>query len=351
LAKLRALMIGAGGMAGGWIRHMLPRFGDELEVVGLCDVVPQTLQDAADFLKLPAGARYLRMEDAFAQADADFAIVVIPPAHHKAAVLLAVRRGLDVFSEKPIADTWESSVEVYRAVTAARRKMAVIQNYRYTSRIMTVKKVIADGVLGRPRYIMARFSADYRTRNSWGKFRHEIRHTLLVEGGIHHLDQLRNLSGADCEWIAGREWSPGHPSFDGECLAQYVCQMTNGVMGNYEGSCLGAAVQNSWHGEYYRVECEDGAVSVGRDQTVRLVRHTGGGRNGIEEVEQVRPQYDGHLHVIHDTLAWLQGGPAPETQLSDNIKSTAMLFAAIEASERQATVSVTGKLRDAGIPG
>lgn len=351
MSKLRALMIGAGGMAGAWIRHMLPRFADELEIVGLCDVVRQTLDDAADFLRLPAGARYQRMEDAFAQADADFAIVVIPPAHHKEAVLHAVRRGMHVFSEKPIADTWEASVEIYRAVAAAGRKMAVIQNYRYTPRIMTVKKVLADGVIGRPRYIMARFAADYRARNSWGKFRHEIRHSLLVEGAIHHFDQIRNLAGADCEWIAGREWSPAHPSFDGECMAQYVCQMTNGVMGNYEGSCLAASVQNSWHQEYYRVECEDGAVSVGRDQVVRLVRHTGGGRLRSEEVEQVRPQYDGHLHVIHDTLAWFEGGPAPETQLADNIKSTAMLFAAIDASARCEAVSVTGKLRDAGIRG
>jgi predicted dehydrogenase len=132
-------------------------------------------------------------------------------------------------------------------------------------------------------------------------------------------------------------------------MAQYVCQMTNGVMGNYEGSCLAASAQNSWHQERYRVECEDGAVSVGADQVVRVVRHLGGGRVRTEEIEQVRPTYDGHLHIIHDALAWFQGGPAPETQLSDNIKSTAMLFAAIEASERQATVNVREKLRESGI--
>lgn len=350
MAKLRALMIGAGGMAGGWIRHMLPRFFDRLEIVGLCDVVPQTLKDAADFLQLPDSARFTAMEDAFARTDADFAIVVIPPAFHKAAVLQAVRRGMNILSEKPIADTWESAVEVYQAVTAAGLKMAVIQNYRYTPRILTVKKVLSDGVIGRPRYVMARFAADYRVRGAWGaKFRHEIQHSLLVEGAIHHFDQIRNLAGADCAWITGREWSPGHPSFDGECLAQYVCAMTNDVMGNYEGSCLAAAVQNSWHQEYYRVECEDGAVSVDRDQVVRVVRHTGGGRVRTDEIEMVRPAYDGHLNVIHHTLEWFEGGQPPETQVSDNIKSNAMLFAAIEASAERRTVDVRAKLRAAGI--
>ena len=348
MAKLRALMIGAGGMAGGWIRHMLPRFSDRMQIVGLCDVVPGVLADAADFLGLPEDARFLRMEDAFARTEADFAIIVIPPAHHRDAVVQAAAHGLHILSEKPIADTWEATCEIYHAVRAAGVKMAVIQNYRYTPRILTLKRVLEEGTIGRPRYVMARFSADYRMRGSWGDFRHRIRHSLLVEGGIHHLDQIRNLAGADCEWIAGMEWNPGHPSFDGESMAQYVCGMRNGVAGNYEGSCLAAAAQHSWHDEYYRVECEDGAVSIGRDQIVRVQRHLGGQRLSTEEVAMARSEYEGHQHVINGTLHWLAGGPAPETRLQDNIQSNAMLFAAIQASEERRTVNVQDKLRQAG---
>ncbi len=348
MAKLRALMIGAGGMAGGWIRHMLPRFSDRMQIVGLCDVQPEVLGEAAQFLALPERARFLRMDDAFARTEADFAIVVIPPAHHRDAVVRAASRGMHVLSEKPIADTWEAAVDIYRAVRRAGVKMAVIQNYRYTPRILTLKGVLADGVIGRPCYIMARFGADYRVRGSWGDFRHRIRHSLLVEGGIHHLDQIRNLAGADCAWIAGREWNPDHPSFDGESIAQYVCGMCNGVAGNYEGSCLAAAGQNSWHQEHYRIECEDGAVAVGRDQVVRLERHVGGGRLRTEELAMVRPDYDGHQHIINGALQWFAGGAPPETQLQDNIQSNAMLFAAIDASERRQTVDVQAKLREAG---
>jgi predicted dehydrogenase len=350
LARLRALMLGAGGMGGSWIRHLLPRFSDEVEVVALCEAVPQTLHDVADALRLPRSARFLRLEDAFAGTDADFAIVAIPPAHHREAVLHAVARRMHVLSEKPVADSWEAAVEVWRAVTGAGLKMSVVQNHRYTPRIMTLKKVLADGLVGRPRYAVARFAADYRERNAWGRFRHEMRHSLLVEGSSHHFDQLRNICGADCAFIAGREWSPGHPSFDGECLAQYVCEMRNGMMCSYEGSCLAAGRQNAWHQEHYRVECEDGAVSVGADQVVRVVRHTGEGRVRTDEVAPVRPEYEGHLRIIHDTLAWFHGGPAPETQLADNIRSAAMLFAAIEASEGRQTVDVRARLREAGIP-
>jgi predicted dehydrogenase len=70
-------------------------------------------------------------------------------------------------------------------------------------------------------------------------FRHEMRHGLLIEGGVHHLDQLRNLCGADCQTIAGWDWNPGHArgetaawrssdAFDGEACALFVMRMTNG---------------------------------------------------------------------------------------------------------------------------
>lgn len=348
MAKLRAIMIGAGGMAGAWIRHMLPAFGDRVEVVALCDIVPEALTEGAGLLGVPEHARFRRMEDAFAQTEADCAIIVIPPAHHRDAVLLAAARGMHILSEKPIADTWEATCEIVHAVRRAGVKMAVIQNYRYTPRILTLKRLLTSGVVGRPLACVARFAADYRVRGSWGDFRHRIRHSLLVEGGIHHFDQIRNLTGADCAWIAGVEWNPGHPAFDGECMAHYLCGMANGVAAQYEGSCLAAAEQYGWHQEYYRVECEEGAVSVGRDQVVRLEQHLGGGRLRTEELAPVRAAHEGHQHIIDGALTWFAGGPAPETQLEDNIQSNAMLFAAIEANAERRTVDVQAKLRQAG---
>ena len=62
--------------------------------------------------------------------------------------------------------------------------------------------MLQSGELGRINYVIARFADDYRVRNSWGKFRHEIPHALVVEGSVHHFDQLRNLTGSDA-WLDG----------------------------------------------------------------------------------------------------------------------------------------------------
>jgi predicted dehydrogenase len=120
----------------------------------------------------------------------------------------------------------------------------------------------------------------------------------------------------------------------------YVMDMTNGVKAAYEGSCLGAAEQNSWHGEYYRAECEEGAVAIGSEGVTRIYRHTPGKGMCVEDVSPVVPEYDGHQWQINEFLDWLDGGPAPDTCLEHNIRSVAMVFAAIEASRTGRSVDV-----------
>lgn len=342
--KHRCIMIGAGGMAGGWIRSFMPPFFDRMEVVALAEIRENVLNDQGDFLDLPASRRFTDMHKAFESVEADFAVVVIPPAVHREAAVGAAEAGLHVLSEKPIADSWEDCEAIYRAVQKAGVKMQITQNYRYTPRIMTLKHAVDSGAVGRPNYIMSRFSADYRRRGAWGAFRHEIAHTLLVEGSVHHFDQIRNIAGADCDTIAGWEWNPDHESFDGECCGTYVMRLNNGVYAHYEGNCLGGGEQNSWHAEYYRVEGDEGAAVVDRDGVVRVLKHTPGQGVAAEEAERVSPQWGGHHAIVHQFLEWLDGGAVPPSALSDNIKSAALLFGAIEASQTNQTVDVQAKL-------
>lgn len=344
--KKRCLMIGAGGMAGGWIRNFYSRFDQRNEIVGLVDIKEDILNSAGDFLGLPANRRFTDMRAAFDAVEADYCTIVIPPAVHKDAVMLAVEKQMDILSEKPIADTWEACVDIYRAVRQAGVKMLVIQNYRYSPRMLTIRQVLRDGRLGRINYIVGRFAADYRVYGAWGAFRHEIPHSLLIEGAVHHFDMLRNLSGADCKTIAGWEWNTPWSSFQGECCGLYVLDMTNGVKGCYEGSCVAASPQNSWHQEYYRAECEGGAVAIGRDSVVRIYEYTAGKGLKTEEVPLIRPEYDGHTWLIDEFLTWLDGGRTPDTVLDDNMKSVAVVFAAIEASRTNRAVDVEQMMKE-----
>ncbi|MBM3239625.1 Gfo/Idh/MocA family oxidoreductase [Candidatus Poribacteria bacterium] len=341
--KKSCLMIGAGGMAGAWIRHFFPNFKDRMEIVGLVEIRPEVLKEQGDFLGLAESQRFHDMNDAFGKVEVDFCTIVIPPASHRQAAVGAAEQGMDILSEKPIADTWEDCLTIYQAVQKAGVKMQVVQNYRFTPRILTIKKMIEDGQIGKPNYIMSRFASDYRRRGAWGMFRHEIPHSLLVEGAVHHFDQIRNLAGADCQTISGWEWNPGHSSFDGECCGTYVMRMTNNLFAHYEGNCLEPGWQNSWHTEYYRIEGDEAAVLVDNDDKVKILKLTPDKGLVIEEAPLVSVQWSGHNAIIYQFLEWLDGGPEPPTVLADNIKTAAMLFGAIEASETNQSVDVVAK--------
>jgi predicted dehydrogenase len=217
--------------------------------------------------------------------------------------------------------------------------------------MVTMKRVLDEGDLGRINYVVARFAADYREYLAWGaRFRYEIPHALLVEGAVHHFDQIRNLSGGDCARLSGWEWNPVWSTSKGEYNDLYVMKMTNGVHASYEGSGTAAGEQNTWHEEYYRVECENGSVTVGRDHLVRVHRHTRGRGLTTSEVPTTRPTWEGHTYIVNEFLDWLDGGPTPATVLDDNLKTAAMLFAAIEASRAENTVDVEAMI-DAGTSG
>jgi predicted dehydrogenase len=337
----RAVLAGCGGMGMTWLRRFVPQLQDRLEIVGVVDPDRKAVDAAGELLGLPSQARFASVTTAFVHSGSDFCIVAAPPAAHRTVVYGACGIILPVLCEKPVADSWEASLAIYRAAKMSEIKMQMIQNYRYNAPMVTFRNVLRSGALGQLNYVVARFAADYREPLSWGAaFRHEMSHALLVEGAVHHFDMIRNLTGADCATISGQEWNPAWSSSKGEFCAMYSMTMTNGVRATYEGSGTAAGEQNSWHDEYYRAECEKGSVTIGRDHVVRIHRFRRGGGLVTEEVPTARPAYEGHVHQIVEFLDWLDGGPAPETVLDDNIKTTAMVFGAIEASRTGQPVDV-----------
>jgi predicted dehydrogenase len=357
IARHRAIMVGAGGMAGNWAKRFVPLHDDRVEIVGLVDVDRGVLEATGEAIGLPASRRFDSIAAAFQRVDdADCCFVAVPPAHHEEAIVGAARKGLAVLSEKPLADSWAACRRIYAAVAAAGVKVQVMQNYRYNAPTFTLRELLRGGDLGRINYVVARFAADYREWRSWGsEFRHILPHALLLEGAVHHFDMLRNLSGGDCATIAGWEWNPPWSSSKGAFNALYLLRMTNGVHTTYEGSGTAGGEQNSWHDEAYRVECEDGAATVGRDRVVRIHRFRRGGGLTVAEVPTTLPVQPGHAAVrdqghgavIGQFLDWLDGGAAPETILADNLKSIAIVFAAIEASRSGQAVDVTAMVEAA----
>ena len=329
MAKKTMLMFGGSGMAGGWIKRLTEDFSDRVKIIGLVDVLPHVLKQQAEALGLSEGQLFQSTEEAITNCKADFVGVAVPPQFHKNAVIAALDAGTPVITEKPIADTLESANEMVAAANRSGLPCAVIQNYRYEPNKQELVRIRDEGRLGRLQHILGRYACDYRRPGSWGKqWRHDMDFGLLFEGSVHHFDMLRFLSGGDCETLVGFGWNPEWSSFKHFSSGMYLMKMSNGIHAFYEGNSTAAGITNCWHNEYYRAEFEEGTVEVSGTDRVTITRV------GQDPECYTAPalKWDNHNHLFAEFLDWLDGGAPSSTRIQDNIKSFAMVIAAMQTT-------------------
>ena len=206
----RMIQVGTGGFGATWCRQFLPPSVREgrIKVVAAVDVNPAALQNARRYLGLPPERCYADIRRAFDERPADFCTVVVPPADHEQVVDLALEYGLDVLSEKPIADSLEASVRIAEKVARAGRKMGVTMSHRFDQDKTTLREELRSGRHGRIGYVVLRLTCNCRAFGQWGPFRHEIPNPLLVDAAVHHLDILADLVDDECELVWAEAWNP-----------------------------------------------------------------------------------------------------------------------------------------------
>lgn len=328
MAVKTCLMIGAGGMAGGWINRFVTRFGDRIKIVGLVDVNEKVLRAQGQALGLGDDRLFTDYMEAMGKVKADFCGISTPPQFHSPQAIAAMERGMPVICEKPIADTLDAAKAMVRTARKTGLPCAIIQNYRYAPNKQELVRIREEGRLGRLQHIVGRYACDYRKYGTWAAWRHDMDFGFLFEGSVHHIDMLRFLSGGNCETLIGFGWNPEWSSFKHYSSGMYLMRMHNGIHVLYEGNSSAAGITNCWHGEYYRAEFEKGTVEVAHGAEMKI--HRAGQEVQIYEAPAI--PLNGHDHLFDEFLNWLDGGEPSVTHIEDNIQSFAMVIAAVETT-------------------
>jgi predicted dehydrogenase len=244
---LRYIQVGTGGFGLYWCRTVLPRLAEIGKAIPIAavDIIPDNLKNARDHLKLSEEMCYTDARKAFAENAADFAIIVVPPAHHESIVDLALARGMHIISEKPIADSMAACCRIYHKVKAAKKKMAVMMSHRFDQDKVSLERLIKSGEYGRLDYLIGRNTWMCRAFPAWGAFRYKIADPLLVEGTVHHFDIMRSLAGANAKTVYAKTWNPSWSEFQGDSQGLITLEMENGVKVFYEGGKSNAAQLNA----------------------------------------------------------------------------------------------------------
>ena len=341
------IQVGTGGMGRTWCTTALPpNITDGLiEPVAAVDIVPEQLANARKGLGLPESKCYTDIHRAFDENEADFAIVVVPPAAHETVVDIALAHDCHILSEKPIADTMEASVRIAKKVALAGKKMGVTMSHRFRRDITTLRDIVWSRTYGELDYLVCRFTCAARNRGQWGQFRYDIPDSLMVEGSIHHLDLLCDLAtqgdGTLCDTIYAHTWKPAWGDFAGDCQSLAMMQMQNGKRCSYEGAKANAVGLNGWGQEYLRAECDQATLIMNHAGLEVFPYGTGHTQRGegqpVDLIDQ--PKWS-NTWLIEKFARWLNGGPAMETNVDDNLQSVALIFGAIESGRVGAPVDV-----------
>lgn len=344
----RFIQVGCGNFGARWVEDYMPRLIHELKLaqaVAVVDLNPATFPLVQRKYGLPAEKCYTDMARAFAENEADFAVIVVPPAFHEAVVDVAVAHGLDILSEKPMADTMAACVRIVRKVRAAGRKMAVTMSHRFDQDKQTLEALVKSGNYGPLNYVVHRFTHNCAKFGSWGaEFRHKIADPLLIEGTVHHFDVLRAITGSDAKTVYALTWNPPWGEYAGDSTGLITMEMTNGTRCFYEGAKANASSLNGWGQDYIRAECRDGTLELNRRE-IRVLN----GEAWTKPLARDLPLLPGNLWVNHILaqrfVEWLHGGPAVATHLEDNLQCCALLFAAIESAHTRQPVDVQAFLQ------
>jgi predicted dehydrogenase len=148
---------------------------------------------AADY----PSTRILRsVEEAFADPAIDLMVVATPNDSHVEMATRALEAGKHVVIDKPIA---ASSAEVLELMALAKRRgkvLAPFHNRRFDGDFLTVRKLVAEGTLGRIAVVNSHFDRfrPFQRQNTW-KEAGGGANGLLFDLGPHLLDQALALFG------------------------------------------------------------------------------------------------------------------------------------------------------------
>lgn len=315
-------------MGRAWGRNL--RDSDQAQIAGWVDLQPDRAAQAA--LDLGLGELWIGddLERTLVELRPDFVVDVTVPEAHRAVTLRALAAGVPVLGEKPMATSMDDAREMVAAAERAGLLYMVSQSRRYDPGIQAFRKLIADelGALGI-------LNADFYIGAHFGGFRDEMDQPLLLDMAIHTVDAARYLSNADPVAVYCESFNPPWSWYRGDSSATALFEMSNGLRFTYRGSWCSDGRHTSWESEWRAVGERGSATWDGQSAPVAdIVTHDSGFHRPTEQRSIVPDESieRGIAGSLRDFLHALATGAPPMGECHDNIKSVAMIFAAVESA-------------------
>ena len=337
-------VVGCGMMSGTWIEIASHR--KDCTIVALIDVNIEMAKEKLEKYKINATI-YTTLTEALEKERINLVFDITPPAYHYDTVSTALLAGCDVFGEKPMSDSLESSYKLVELSKKTGKKYFVMQNRRYYGNICAFKNFIQSNEIGD----VGQLSANFQLNPHFGGFREEMDSPLIADMAIHTFDAARFILGKNPVSVYCCEFNPSWSWYKGNASAVCIFEMEDGSVFDYRGSWCTNGLNTPWESEW-RAACslgsafwdgidtiqyqvaDDGVVKTGisKDEVVE--------KNTIQFIEPLNMPKTSHHGCIAEMFESLINNKKSQTDCTDNIKSIEMVYKAIESARKRAVMKI-----------
>jgi predicted dehydrogenase len=280
---LRIGMIGASGHAN-YVTEGIRELGD----AKLVAVAPGCPEEDGERIRRIGGETAVFHADYRDLLAEDLDIVAVNPFFylHAEITVAALRAGIAVYCEKPLALDLASLQQVHEAWNLSGRPLGIMLNFRYMPVFHTARKLVVEGAIGTPTVAYGQKSYKrgkrpdfYRRRATFGGI------TPWV--GIHAIDWVRYVTGVDYRAVVSHHSKlhcPDYPEMEDAATCLY--ELANGGTAVMSFDFLRPAGAPSHGDDRLRILGERGAIEIREDLGLELIT-----AEGVQRVELQAPPH------------------------------------------------------------
>lgn len=236
---MKYALIGCGRIA---INHIKAAVNNHLEIVAVCDVLPDRMETLLDKNELAQGPSIVRYTDYITMIEKErpqLVSIATESGLHAQIALNCIDRGIHVIIEKPMAMSIADADEIIRRSEERHVKVSACHQNRFNLAVQKTRAALEAGRFGRLSHgsIHVRWNRDhnYYDQASW-------RGTWAQDGGclmnqcIHGIDLLRWMFGDEAVEIYGATRQQFHNYLEAEDVGMAIVKFKNGAVATIEGT-------------------------------------------------------------------------------------------------------------------
>jgi len=155
----------------------------------------------------------------------------LPHGMHEDVAVKAAEAGKHMMVEKPLTRNLAEADEMIEAAERAGIKLMVAEWQRFAPSIVKALEFIDEGLLGEV-FLVCVYQLDFAKITGWRLNKEKAGGGNLIDSGIHAVNALRLLGGADVELVFSQTTRFVLKEMEGEDTSVTVIRFKNGTVGN-----------------------------------------------------------------------------------------------------------------------